>query len=126
MKSEVVIAIIKRELDVLIVKRKEGEGLLRWQFPGGEIKSFETEEQAVIREVLEETSCHISIDKFIGARTHPYTKKAISYWGANYLEGEISISDDDIEEVKWVNKNEIKKYFTTSIYDAVDEYLKTI
>lgn len=124
MKSEVVIAIIKRGVDVLIVKRKEGEGLLRWQFPGGEIKPFETDEQAVIREVLEETACRVSIDKFIGTRTHPYTKKVISYWGCNYTEGKISVSDDDLEEAKWVNKNELTKYFTTSIYDAVNVYLE--
>lgn len=124
MKSEVVIAIIKRGFDVLIVKRKEGEGLLRWQFPGGEIKSFETDEQAVIREVLEETACHVAIEKFIGSRTHPYTKKIISYWGCTYIEGEISISDDDLEEVKWVNKNELTKYFTTSVFDAINDFLE--
>ena len=33
MKSEVIIGIVIKGTNVLIVKRKEGEGNLRWQFP---------------------------------------------------------------------------------------------
>lgn len=124
MKSEVVIAVITRGTDVLIVKRKEGEGLLRWQFPGGEIKTHETEEQAVIREAAEETACRITVENLIGIRIHPYTQKNISYWACNYVDGTIVITDNELDEIKWVNKNDIVNYFSTPIYDEVSKFLE--
>ena len=124
--SEVVVGIVTKDQDILIVKRKEGEGHLRWQFPGGTLEEKETDEQALLREIKEETGCNINIKKLLGQRIHPYTHKAMSYWACEYIGGEINISDEDLEDARWVNKFELTKYFTTSIFEPILAYLDLI
>ena len=123
MKSEVIIGIVIKGTNVLIVKRKEGEGNLRWQFPGGCPENQETEEQTLIRELYEETGCCIRPIKLIEQKLHPYTKKIISYWACQYISGDLCVNDDDLEEARWVEKYELNNYFTTSINEAGLKYL---
>ncbi len=124
MNIEVTIGVVINNSKVLIVKRKKGEGDLIWQFPGGTVEPNETDEQAVIREVKEETGCSISIVKLLGERIHPYTKKSMSYWACKYESGKIIVNDDDLEEARWVEKNELLSYFTTPIYEPIISYLQ--
>lgn len=123
MNSEIAVGIVLKDSHVLIVKRKQGEGNLQWQFPGGVIENGETDLQAVIREITEETGCEVDVVKLLGQRLHPYTKKTISYWICQYKSGTLSIYDDDLEDVKWINKDELLNYFTTSVYEPVLKYL---
>lgn len=123
MKNEVVVGIVKKDNRVLIVKRKQPEGGLLWQFPGGKIEAGETDEQAVIREVKEETGAEVKIMKYLGARIHPSTNKVMSYWACEYVFGEIKIPDQELAQAKWVEIEKLKNYFTTPVYSAVMEYL---
>ena len=123
MKSEVVIGVVTNGSKVLLVKRKEGEGKLRWQFPGGGLEANESDEQALVRELIEETGCSIIPTRLLGQRIHPYTNKFISYWICDYISGDIRVSDKDLEEAKWVETSEILNYFTTPVYPPILEYL---
>ena len=124
MNIEVTIGVVTDNSKVLIVKRKKGEGNLIWQFPGGTVEPNETDEEAVVREVKEETGCNISIVKLIGERIHPYTRKPMSYWACKYESGNISVNDDDLEEARWVEKKELLSFFTTPIYEPIISYLQ--
>lgn len=121
--KKIALGIIVKENSVLIVKRKKNEGDLLWQFPGGEVEENETSTQAIIREIKEETGLNCCVLECIGSRIHPYTNREMSYWACKYISGEISIHDDDLNEVLWVQIQELKKYFTTEIYDSVLKYL---
>ena len=123
MDEKVVTGIVVRGTDILIVRRKKGEGNLFWQFPGGTVESGETEEQTVVRELYEETGLVVAPVERLGARVHPSTNRYISYWVCNYISGELSISDDDLDAVEWVGKDELMDYFTTPIYPAIIGYL---
>lgn len=124
MEEKVVVGIVLKEGKVLIVRRKKGEGDLLWQFPGGTVEQGETFEQAVVRELKEETGVTVSIKKNLGERVHPYTKKYMAYIACQYIEGELIISDDDLDKVEWVDKDKLTDYFTTPIYEAVVDYLQ--
>jgi len=52
-------AVIVKENNVLLIHRKK-EGREYWVFPGGNIEKNETKEQAIKREVLEETSLKVT------------------------------------------------------------------
>lgn len=124
MEEKVVVGIVLKEGKVLIVRRKKGEGDLLWQFPGGTVEQGETFEQAVVRELKEETGVTVSIKKNLGERVHPYTKKYMAYIACQYIEGELIISDDDLDKAEWVDKDKLTDYFTTPIYEAVVDYLQ--
>jgi len=119
----VVIGIVTKDNQVLIVRRKQKEGNLFWQFPGGVIEDEETEIQAVVREIEEETGIESKAIKCLGSRIHPSTKQSISYWICEFISGDICISDKDLDEAIWVNINDILKYFTTPIYSPIIDYL---
>jgi 8-oxo-dGTP pyrophosphatase MutT (NUDIX family) len=120
----VIVGIVKnKEGKVLIVKRRKIEkgsdgSLLTWVFPGGRQKPEEKREEALIREILEETGYKIKPIRQISLRIHPQFLKIIVYYLCE-LENEGQIQnpqeDEEIEEIKWVYPNELKNYFTTDI-----------
>ena len=66
MKSiEVVAAIIRKEDKVFATQRGYGDWKDWWEFPGGKMEAGETPEQALIREIREELSTEIRVDKFL-------------------------------------------------------------
>lgn len=125
MNKEVVLGVVVYNNNLLIVRRKANEGKLLWQFPGGEIEENETREEAIIREIKEETGLECQIEKCLGERFHPYTKRQMSYWCCKYLNGNFIFSDEEIAEAKWININDLNKYFTTDLFEPVLLYLNS-
>lgn len=124
MAKKVVIGIVIYKNKILIVKRKVGEGNLLWQFPGGETEDNESEEDTIERELIEETGLVCKAKSKIGERFHPYTKRYMSYWECEFIDGHIMVGDNDLEEVKWVSVLEINKYFTTDLFDQVKKFIE--
>jgi len=125
--AEVTVAIVTRnKSEVLIVKRAKGEGKLIWQFPGGTIEAGESIEDATIRELMEETGLKGKAAGIIGSRIHPYTKRHITYVLCEFENGNFCINDPEIDQVLWVNIRDLKQYFTTPLYEPVEEYLNNL
>ncbi len=125
MNKKIALGIVIYKQQILIVRRKEKEGKLLWQFPGGEVLDNETGEQAVIRELREETGLSCKTIKLLGERMHPYTKREMSYWACEYCHGKIEISDEDLDRAIWIPINKLDDYFTTDIYESVRTYIKS-
>ena len=69
----VVAAIIIEKGKVFAAKRKDaGELALKWEFPGGKIESGETGEEAIVREIMEELSATIVVDRYLMTVEHQY------------------------------------------------------
>ena len=64
-KIEVVAAIIRKEDEILATQRGYGEWQDWWEFPGGKIEAGETPEEALKREIREELSTEINVEKFL-------------------------------------------------------------
>jgi len=62
---EVVAAIIRKGDKVFATQRGYGEWKDWWEWPGGKMEPGETPEQALLREIREELSTDIHIDKFL-------------------------------------------------------------
>lgn len=63
---EVVCAVIQSDNGTLLIAKRQShiaDGI--WEFPGGKVEQGETNEAACIREIKEELSLHIAIDKKI-------------------------------------------------------------
>ena len=66
MKSiEVVAAIICRDKRVFATQRGYGEWKDWWEFPGGKLEPGESPEQALVREIREELSAEIHIERLL-------------------------------------------------------------
>jgi mutator protein MutT len=124
--------VLNKEGKVMIVKRKKKEITLTkkeliWVFPGGKLEKGETREERVVKEVLDETGYKVKPLKLIHLRIHPETLKIIAYFLCE-LEEENPVQEikekEEIEEVRWVNPEELKNYFNTEIDSEVKKILK--
>ena len=122
---DVVVGIVDKEGKILMIKRAKKEGDLVWEFPGGKVEDNETKEQACIREVFEETGISVQINKVLGERIHPNTQAKLTYFLCDYLNGEITILDEEeILDVAYKNKEEFNRDVKTDVYPPVFEYIK--
>ena len=69
---EVVAAIIRKEDKIFATQRGYGEWKDWWEFSGGKIEAGETPEEALKREIQEELSTEISVDKFLCTVEYDY------------------------------------------------------
>lgn len=127
-----VLGIILKDKRILIGKLKEKMltdfGELKYVFPGGKIEDNETNEEAVVREILEETGLKVKVIQKIGDRIHPKTNKHIEYYHCEVVSGsEVTKSEknDDIESLQWVELDELNDYMPT-LFPIVEEYLKSL
>jgi mutator protein MutT len=60
---------VVRHGELLLVRRASTHGLGNWQLPGGFIEPDETIEQAVVREVQEETGVTAEVEAVLGLRS---------------------------------------------------------
>jgi 8-oxo-dGTP diphosphatase len=102
-------AIIRNEEDeILVVQRGEAtDHPFQWEFPGGKLAIHETEEECIIREVMEELSIEIVIIGMLPAVDHDYGHKQIHL---------IPFICDTLDEIpflsehiayKWIDKNDL-------------------
>ena len=69
---EVVAAIIRKDDRIFATQRGYGDFKDWWEFPGGKMEPGETPEEALLREIREELSTEISIDKFLHTVEYDY------------------------------------------------------
>ncbi|HEY3294292.1 MAG TPA: NUDIX domain-containing protein [bacterium] len=92
-----VAAILFREGRVLLVKRNIEPGIGLWCLPGGFIETGETTEQAVVREVQEETGLLCKTLDLVAARSITagyYGNIIVLCYRAEILEGELCAGED--------------------------------
>ena len=91
---------------VLLVRRAD-DG--RWAMPGGWVDPGETPEQAVVREVAEETGLRVSAPRLLHTKGRP---TSVHYtFGCELDGGELRTSDESLE-VAFVSPDEIDQWHT--------------
>ena len=98
--------LIFRGGQVLLVRRGTAPFLGRWSLPGGRVEPGETPEQAVKREVREETGLDVDVGGEAGRSPH-----ATAYY-ANVVGGELRAGDDALQ-CEFVDLEEIVRRETT-------------
>ncbi|MCX6787256.1 MAG: NUDIX hydrolase [Candidatus Kaiserbacteria bacterium] len=86
-----------------------------WTPPGGGVEPSETVEEAVVREVLEETNMRVLKQKLIGfqdiSEPHRIATQTRSVCIVEPIGEFVSDPDGDITEIKLIDPSDIKRYF---------------
>ena len=109
---------------VLMIRRREREGRLRWAFPGGGIEAGESPEQAAVRETAEEVTLEVKAVRVLGERVHPDTRVHMTYVACEPITGTAGIGDpEEIAEVAWISHDQIPDYVPYGLFPRVQAYL---
>lgn len=117
--------------EVLVIKRIKKEtgkdgAVLEWAFPGGKQLLQESRKQCVERETLSETGYQVISENEISMRVHPQFPVLVVYHLCRlHEEKPISLPSEswEVEEVRWVNPQELRTLFTTDIDPKVAKVL---
>ena len=109
--TNVVAAIIKKNNRYLIVQRNKNKHLgLKWEFPGGKVKSNESFKEALIREIREELNITISVQDKIAQETYKDHKIDIHLFYFLCTQLSYTIELREHEKIAWVEKKNFGKY----------------
>ena len=103
-----VASIIVKNHAILLIKRSVEPQIGEWAFPSGYVNRYETPEDALKREVKEETGLDVDINKFIGL----YSKKGnpvVLVVYSVYVGNKKAIAGSDATEVNWFKLNQLPK-----------------
>ncbi|RIW35081.1 NUDIX hydrolase [Bacillus salacetis] len=112
--------IIFRDEYILMVKQFVQRGDIVWNFPGGGIEEGETPEQAMVREVQEETGYWTEAIEQLSISSDKYSFLAKIVSGELYLDTSLP-ENDDLLDAAWVHINDMEKFdpFTLPIRELV-------
>ncbi|MDD5182288.1 MAG: NUDIX hydrolase [Candidatus Nanoarchaeia archaeon] len=125
----VVNAVIHRGGKVLIGKKIDGPHPAnlggKWHFPGGRVEPGEKPEDAIVREMKEETGLDIEVKRFFDVmvlRQYVNNKRGVVVFAWYLVEpkdDKTAAPSDDLQEIKWVSKNEAMGYFPDNFVEHI-------
>lgn len=104
--STAIIVLIHRSDDVLLVHANNFKGHY-YGLVAGFVETGETLEQAVVREVSEETGLSIHNLRYFGSQPWPYPCGLMVGFHADYAGGEIRLQRSELGDGGWFNKNNL-------------------
>lgn len=125
----VVAAVIEKDGQILIAKRKQGKmhpG--KWEFPGGTLEEGETPEQCLKRELLEELAITVDVGSLICSTEHIFTPEftiRLIVYRTEVISGTFDLNAHD--EMRWVKPADFFTYdFPEADRPILERLVKTV
>ena len=134
MKQRVLVGgVVHRKGEILIVKRVDTKRIFPgyWEIPGGKIEEGENPQQAVIREVREETGLDVDIEKMFHTwsdtiQFHEEKEHCIEIdFILKTYDDEIRLSEEH-SEFKWITLDQIPAKMTPQMRTVIELAFKEI
>lgn len=96
---------------LLVVHRAGEPAAGQWSVPGGRVEAGESDEQAVRREVLEETGLHVMVGMRVGTVQRPGPGGVvydIRDYACSLTVATTPVPGDDAMAVRWASRQELK------------------
>ena len=110
---------------LLMIQRGHDPGAGLWSIPGGRIEPGETDEQALVRELLEETNLQVKVGIFVGRVQREGRGGAvidIRDYAATVTGGTLR-PGDDAADARWVEAAELARLeVTEGLIEALTEW----
>ena len=106
-----VAGLVCNDKDEILLLKSPNRG---WEYPGGMVEPGETLQDALIREIKEETGIDVEITGFIGVCKNIQKDIVNIDFSCKYIGGDLVTSDESLE-VKWVRKDEALNLVTFSL-----------
>jgi len=122
----VVAAIVTSHLGVLAGRRNDGKP--PWTFIAGEIEPGESQVDAAVREVKEETGLEVRAGyQEIGRRVHPKTGRTMIYLACSPVDGlGVFVGDEEeLAEVRWLSLAEVDTLMP-GVFEPVRDHLARV
>jgi 8-oxo-dGTP diphosphatase len=110
---------------LLMIKRGHDPGAGLWSIPGGRIEPGETDAEALVREMIEETGLTVEVGRLIGRVQRPGLNGAVidirDY--AVTVTGGTLRAGDDAADARWVAPGELESLdITEGLIDALTDW----
>ncbi len=118
-RKRAVVAIVENNGNIILgKKRSDSTSIIKgeWHIPGETVEENETDEEAVVRGIREETGISVEVIKFIG--THQSSKNTSVNWYLCKTDTTDLIVGSDLEDVKWVA--------ISDVYDSNGEIARSL
>jgi len=110
---------------LLLIRRLNAPGAGRWSLPGGRVEQAESDVEAVVREVAEETGLEVAVGVRVGTVVLP-GPDGVAYDVRDYACGVIGgrlRAGDDATEARWVRRSELMTLDTAAgLVDALTQW----
>ena len=124
--SPAIIVRIQKQDQILLARQKNfPEGV--YGLIAGFIEPGETAEEALHREVYEETGIKVTDVKYFGSQSWPFPDSLMLAFTAEYVSGELTCLDGELEFVQWFDRESIPGFPSSSSSIArtlINDFLK--
>lgn len=103
-----IITLVSKGDEILLAQhRNRGNGM--YSCIAGFVEVGETIENAVYREVLEETGLKVKNIRYVGSQSWPFPDQLMLAFRAEYESGEIEVQESELSDAQWFKRDKLPK-----------------
>jgi 8-oxo-dGTP diphosphatase len=107
-----VVAVVNYDEKILVGKKRGDFPKFlagKWHIPGETVEEGESDQEALIRGMREESGLEISVGRYLGKHTTPTSQKEAIWYECFATTDQVTIGSD-LEDINWVPRAEVLEY----------------